>query len=50
MLMNRESGDENGEIKIDAGETGQTERDAEKVAAAPRENYAAPSERIVTSL
>ena len=31
MLVNRQTNDENGEVKIDAGETGQTERDTEKV-------------------
>ena len=31
MLVDRQTNDENGEVKVDAGETGQTERDTEKV-------------------
>ena len=31
MLVYRQAGDENREVKIDAGEAGQAERDAEKV-------------------
>jgi hypothetical protein len=31
MLVDRETGDENGEIKINACETSETERDAEKM-------------------
>ena len=31
MLMDRQSGDENREVKIYPGETGQAERDAKKV-------------------
>ncbi len=31
MEMNREAGDENGEIKIDAGEAGEAQRDAQEV-------------------
>ena len=31
MLVNRQTGDENGEVKIDPGEAGETERNPEKV-------------------
>ena len=30
MLMDGETGDENGEVKIEAGETGEAERDAQQ--------------------
>ena len=38
VLVNRQAGDEDREVKIDPGETGQAERDAEKVESVPRGN------------
>ena len=47
MLIDRQAGDENGQVKIDAGETGQAERDTERLSC-PRGNYADARRRIVT--